>query len=40
MESHGLEDTDQLWDAVERGEVTLPQSVFETLMRIGAIKGQ
>lgn len=32
-----FENTHQLWEAVERGEVTLPESAIKLLLRIGAI---
>ncbi|MEP6469842.1 MAG: hypothetical protein ABJC24_08740 [Chloroflexota bacterium] len=38
MNAHRLENTHQLWEAVERGEVTLPESAIELLLRIGAIE--
>jgi hypothetical protein len=37
MDAHRFENT-QLWEAVERGEVTLPESAIELLLRIGAIE--
>jgi hypothetical protein len=37
MNAHCFENT-QLWEAVERGEVTLPESAIELLLRIGAIE--
>ncbi len=38
MNAHRLENTHQLWEAVERGEVTVPESAIELLLRIGAIE--
>ena len=38
MDAHSFENTHQLWEAVERGEVTLPESAIELLLRIGAIE--
>ena len=38
MDAHRFENTHQLWEAVERGEVTLPESAIELLLRIGAIE--
>ncbi len=38
MDAHGFENTHQLWEAVERGEVTSPESATELLLRIGAIE--
>jgi hypothetical protein len=38
MDAHRFETTHQLWEAVERGEVTVPESAIELLLRIGAIE--
>lgn len=38
MDAHRFENTHQLWEAVERGEVTLRESAIELLLRIGAIE--
>jgi hypothetical protein len=38
MNAHRLENTHQLWEAVERGEVTVSESAIELLLRIGAIE--
>jgi hypothetical protein len=38
MDANRFENTHQLWAAVERGEVTLPESAIELLLRIGAIE--
>ena len=38
MDARRFENTHQLWEAVERGEVTLPESAIELLLRIGAIE--
>lgn len=38
MEAHRFENTHQVWAAVERGEVTLPESAIELLLRTGAIE--
>jgi len=38
MDAHRLANTHQLWEAVERGEVTVPESAIELLLRIGAIE--
>jgi hypothetical protein len=38
MDAYRFENTHQLWAAVERGGVTLPEWAMELLLRIGAIE--